>query len=68
MGYLGYIAPFYISRFRLKLLADRASKGGLKLAGKLQIPGIGEFQIDHQRVRFSDWCDVGAGRGTNGEG
>jgi hypothetical protein len=50
MGYLGYIAPFYISRYRLKSLADRASKPGLKLAGKLQIPGIGEFQIDHQRL------------------
>ena len=50
MGFLNYIAPFYISRYRLKLLSDRISKGGLKLAGKLQIPGIGEFQMDYQRV------------------
>lgn len=50
MGFLNYIAPFYISRYRLKLLADRASKGGLNLAGKLQIPGIGEFQMDYKRV------------------
>ncbi len=50
MGYIGYIAPFYISRYRLKLLGDRARKGGLKFSGKLQIPGIGEFQIDHERV------------------
>jgi hypothetical protein len=50
MGFLNYIAPFYISRYRLKLLAGRVGRGGLKLAGKLQIPGIGEFQIDYERV------------------
>lgn len=50
MEYLGSVAPFYISRFRLKILSERIDKRSIKLTGKISIPLIGELQIDNQRV------------------
>jgi hypothetical protein len=54
MEYLGAVAPFYVSRYRLRILSERATTAsGSKLSGKIQVPGIGELQIDHQKVDSS---------------
>jgi hypothetical protein len=47
--YLGNVAPFYISRYRLQLLGDRVAptwRG--TLSGKLAIPGAGEVGFTGQ--------------------
>lgn len=50
MEYLGNLAPFYISRHRLRLLSSRAEKHNSKLSGKITVPYIGELQIDYETV------------------
>lgn len=50
MEYLGYVAPFYVSRHRLRILSNRAEKGRFNLSGKIMIPSVGELQIDRETV------------------
>ena len=44
---MGSLAPFYVSRWRLQLLAQRlAASWKGTLSGKIAIPGVGEFTLN----------------------
>ncbi len=47
--YLGALAPFYISRWRLELLGQRVAPGWKgKMKGEVSFPGVGELGFDRE--------------------
>lgn len=66
MDYLGYSVPFYVSRYRLRLLADRLGKSKMNWGGSIGTTGIAELHLDTQALdeatgrrleRVLDWLN-----------